>query len=285
MTPDLESLVWLPSMRRASIPLLALAAALGSPAAQATPRAFSTVHESRVLAPGQSELGPWTAFQVGRSRYYSRIDGQLQLEHGVTRGLSLSLSWFFHTVAQDVVADSLTRQVSRVTSSELSGAAVEAKYQLTDPTADALGSALQLRALLGPSQSSLLARAIVDRSVGRWLLAGNASARLDLQPRRGAGGSELASAFVLEPSVAAAYQVTPAVSLGLELRAPLGLSGDRKSSTLFGGPVARLSDERWWATLGVQPQIAAFSGQSEDSRVDLSSHERLEVRLLAGLLL
>jgi hypothetical protein len=54
---------------------------------------------------------------------------------------------------------------------------------------------------------------------------------------------------------------------------------------LFGGPVARFSDRGFWAALGVQPQLAAFSAQSPNSRLDLSQRERLEVRLLAGFML
>jgi hypothetical protein len=271
-------------MRRASSFLLFVSsAALFAGAAGATQRSFVTTHESPVLAAGHSELTPWTTFRVGRSRYYSRLEGQLQLQHGITKGLELSLFWNFQTETEDVVADSLTRQVSRVTRSELAGAAAELKYQITDPRADALGSALQLRATLGPNQSALWARAIVDRSVGRWLFAANAAALLDLLQRRDTTGSELSSVFVLEPGVACAYAVTPGVSIGLELRAPLGLSGDEKSSTLFGGPVARVAGERSWAALGVQPQLLAFSGKSAGSRLDLDTRERLEVRLIAGL--
>jgi hypothetical protein len=272
-------------MPRALPSLLAVSAALWALPAGAVTRSFATTFESKVLAPGQSELGPWTTFRVGRSRYYSGLDGQLSFEHGVTRGLSLSFVWLLRTVAEDVVTDALTRQVTRVTSSELTGAAAEAKYQLTDPSADAVGSALLFRASLGPNQSALGARAIVDRSLGRWLLAANVAALCDLSPRRGAEGSELSPAFVLEPSVAAAYVLPRGVSFGLELRAPIGLAGDEKSNTLFGGPVARVSGERVWATLGVQPQLVAFSGRTEGSRLDLSRHERLEVRFLAGLLL
>ncbi|MDF3065877.1 MAG: hypothetical protein K0R38_1478 [Polyangiaceae bacterium] len=287
LTPDSRSLGsrLLSPLRRASSLLPLAAAALCATPAQATTRSFVTTHESRVLAPGRSELAPWTTLRVGRSRYYSRLEGQLQLEHGLTRGLELSLFWNFETETQDVVADSLTRQVSRVTRSELSGAAAELKYQLTSPTVDALGSALQLRATLGPNHSALWARLIVDRQLGGWLFAANVGARLDLVPRRNASGAELATAFVLEPTLAAAYQLAAGASIGLELRAPLGLSGDEKSSTLFGGPVARVSDDRWWAALGVQPQLLAFSGDSDGSRLDLNGHERLELRLLAGFLL
>jgi hypothetical protein len=259
--------------------------ALFAPPARATNRSFVYAQESRVLAPGESEVEPWTTFRVGRSRYYSAIDGRLELEHGLAPGLQLALYWNFSSETQDVVQDSLTRELTRVTDSEFASASAELKYQLTDPTADVLGSALYLETTLGPRESELEGKLILDRSVGKWLLAANVNAELDFEPVRHADGSELETGFVLEPILAAAYALPHGVSLGVELRAPLGLAGEAESKTLFGGPVARFSDRGFWAALGVQPQLAAFSSQSPDTRLDLSHHERLEVRLLAGFLL
>jgi hypothetical protein len=263
---------------------LALSALIAVPAA-ATSRAFVYAQESQVLAPGESELDPWTTFRAGRTRYYSAIDGRLELEHGLAPGLQLALFWNFSTQTQDVIQDSLTRELARVTDSEFAGASAAVKYQVSDETADALGSALYLETTLGPRESELEGKLIVDRGIGKWLLAANLNAELELEPTRDADGSELETSFVLEPILAAAYALPRGVSVGLELRAPLGLAGDAKSRTLFGGPVARFADRGFWAALGVQPQLAAFSGRRADSRLDLSHHERLEVRLLAGFLL
>ncbi len=263
---------------------LALSAALVALPASASNRSFVYTYESRVLSPGESELEPWTTFRVGRRRYYSAIDGRLQLEHGLTQGLQLALFWNFSTTTQDVIQDQLTRELSRVTQSEFTSASAELKYQLSDPTADLLGSALYLQTTLGPRENELDAKLIVDRSLGNWLFAANLSAQLELEPVRDVDGSDLETAFVLEPTVAAAYQFSHG-SLGLELRAPLGVAGQAESATLFGGPVARFADRGYWLALGVQPQLAAFSGQSSGSRLDLNEHERLEVRLLAGFLL
>jgi hypothetical protein len=263
---------------------LALSALVALPAAAAN-RAFVYTRESRVLAPGESELAPWTTFRAGRSRYYSAIDGRLELERGLAPGLQLALYWNFSTQTQDVVQDSLTRELVRVTDSEFASASAALKYQLSDATADALGSALYLETTLGPRESELDAKLIVDRSLGKWLLAANLSAELDLAPTRDADGSKLETGFVIEPMLAAAYALPHGASVGVELRAPLGLAGEAESRTLFGGPVARFSDRGFWAALGVQPQLAAFSGQSANSRLDLSHHERVEVRLLAGFLL
>src|SRR3954469_25733362 len=96
-----------------AVPLVLGVSLLPSPAA-ASNRSFVYTQESRVLAPGESELEPWTTFRVGRSRYYSALDGRLELEHGLAPHLQLALYWNFSTQTQDVVQDSLTRDLTRV---------------------------------------------------------------------------------------------------------------------------------------------------------------------------
>jgi hypothetical protein len=266
-----------------AVPLALSAALLPSPA-RASNRSFVYTQESRVLAPGESELEPWTTFRVGRSRYYSALDGRLELEHGLLPGLQLALYWNFTTQTRDVVQP-LSDELARVTDSEFASVSAELKYQLSDPTADLLGSALYLETTLGPRESELEGKLIVDRSIGKWLLAANLVAELELEPVRNSEGSELEKAFVLQPTLAAAYALPHGTSVGVELRAPLGVAGEAESATLFGGPVVRWADRGFWAALGVQPQLAAFSGKSAGSRLDLLDHERLEVRLLAGFML
>lgn len=272
-------------MRRALSTLLLASSASWAGTASATVRSFAYTRESPVLAAGSSELRPWTTFRAGRSRYYSALDGRLELGHGLTRGLQASLFWNFRSETRDVEADSLTEALSRVTSSELASASAQLHYQLSDAKADALGSALELETTLGPRETELAIRLIVDRSVGPWLVAANTDAELRLEPFRDPAGSQLRRVLVISPTLGAAYALSAAASLGVELRAPLGLSGDGKSAVLFGGPVARLADTNMWATLGVQPQLLAFSGRSAGSRLALSARERLEVRLMAGFLL
>jgi hypothetical protein len=271
--------------RRVSPCRLALSLALLSGSAAASERSFVYTQESRVLAPGDSELEPWTTFRAGRDRYYSALDGRLELERGMAAHLQLALYWNFQTRTRDVVADELTGTLARVSSSEFASASLELKYQLSDATADALGSALYLETTLGPSESELEARLIFDRSVGNWLFAGNLVAEYELEPLRTDEGSELETALVLEPQLGARYALPGGFGAGIELRAPLGVAGEADSATLFGGPVLSWADRRFWASLGVEPQLLAFSGKSPGSRLDLDEHERLEVRVIAGFLL
>lgn len=258
--------------------------AFASAGARASERVFAYTKESHVHAPGESALEPQTTYRVGRERYYSELEGRLELEHGLTPGLQLGLYWNFATRTQDVVTDELTGELSRVSESQLASASFELKYQLSDPSADVVGSALYVETTLGPSASLLEAKLIVDRWLGRFRLAGNLAVEYELAPVRAVDGSKLQTALVLEPYLGASYGLGRGFGVGLELRAPLALSGDG-GRLLFGGPALTFADQSFWLTLGVQPQLLAFSEKTANSRLDLSRHERVELRVLAGFLL
>ena len=264
------------------IPVLVSLGLLETSPAAAVERTFVYTRESRVLSPGASELEPWTTFRAGRERYFSRLDARLGLQHGLLEGLQAALYWNFFSQSQDVVRDPLTGEIERLSESQLAGASLELEYQLSDPSADLLGSALYLESTLGPRETELAGKLIADAYLGKLLLAANLSAVYELEPVRNDEGTDLESAFSLEPALAAAFMLPRGFSLGLELRAPLGLTGEQKSSTLFGGPVLSWVDRGFWAALGVQPQLIALSEKSPDSHLDLQQHERVEVRLIAG---
>jgi hypothetical protein len=272
-------------MRRAPTLCFACGIALFASASAAAERPFAFTRASEVLVPDASELRPWTTFRAGRDRYYSALDGRLELAHGLARGLELSLLWSFRAQSRDVVGDELTGQLARRTESELASASLGVAYQLSDARADLLGAGLYFEASLGPERSQLAGALIADRKLGLFHGAANLGLACALEPERDSMGARLETAWVLEPTLAVAYALPLDLHLGLELRAPLGLAGERRSSALFGGPLIGFAGRRLWLTLGVQPQLLAFSGRSDGSRLDLEQHERLEVRLKAGFLL
>ena len=269
-------------MSRRSLPCALVATlVLVSGTAAATERSFAYTQESRVAAAGETALSPWTTFRVGRERYYSALDARLELEHGLTEALQLSLYWNFTSSSQDVVTS--LGSIERVSDSELASASCELKYRLSDAAADALGSALYFEATLGPQQAALDGKLIADRALGPWRLAANLGVQYRLEPTRSDAGTELETELLLEPAAGAAYTIGHNVSLGLELHAPLGLTGDQTSAPLFGGPVLSWADRDFWAALGVQAQLLALSGASPDNHLALARHERVALRLLLGL--
>lgn len=265
--------------------LLALSLALAAGRAAAAERAFVYAEQSPVLTPGTSELEPWTTSRVGRERYYSELAVRLGLERGILQALQLSLFWSFERRTRDVVVDDLTGELGRVSENELAGASLQAKYQLSDPVLDLVGSALLLETTLSPGASELAVSVALDRALRRLLVVANLAGAYRLVPVRDADGSELETSFVLEPRVGASWALPAGFRAGVELRAPLGLAGASDRAALFGGPALGWATDGFWATLGALPQLLAFSGKSPGSRLDLHEHERLHVRLLAGLLL
>jgi hypothetical protein len=269
-------------MRCLLLPCALLAVlALGSVSAGAAPRAFAHAHESRALAAGSAELEPSATFRAGRERYFARLDGRLELEQGLTPALQLGLALNLTSQSRDVVG--ALGDIERVSESELAGASIELHYQLSDAAADVVGSALYLQTTLGARGTWFDAKLIADRALGRWLLAANLSGEYELRSIRNAEGSEPATALTLEPTLAVAYAVAGGVSLGLELRAPLGVTGDPRSSALFAGPVASWAQGRFWGVCGVQPQLFALSGASPNSQLALEQRERVQLRLLLGV--
>ncbi|HEY4103251.1 MAG TPA: hypothetical protein VGM44_05140, partial [Polyangiaceae bacterium] len=146
--------------------------ALATKTARASERHFGFTYESSVLNPGTAELAPWTTVRAGRADYYNAIDGRIEFNYGLMKNLEGAFYWNFSSVAEDVLVPGAT-QLSRLNDSEFDSFSLDLKYKLSDPVADAIGSALYLEGTLGPLIAGVEGRVILDRQVGSWLFAGN----------------------------------------------------------------------------------------------------------------
>ena len=249
---------------------------LSSRPAHATERHFGFGYESSVLNPGTAALEPWTTLRAGRADYYSETDARLAFDYGLVKDLEGALYWNFSTVAEDRLVPGAT-QKTRLNDSQFDSFSVHLKYKFSDPVADVLGSALYLEGTLGPLLTSVEGRVILDKQLGSLLLAGNLVAvgieRLELRS---------ASEVHLAAIASAGYFVTPTFLVGLEIRNENGVSKQLDRSVLYLGPGFSLMTEGWWATLAVEPQIAAFKGATQGHHFDLDQNEQLQARLLLG---
>jgi hypothetical protein len=158
---------------RGALPIRAVAAVLAfTSSARATERHFAFTYETGVLAPGAAEIEPWTTFRVGREHYYSRIDNRLEFEFGLVKNLQTALYWNFERVTADE-RDPETAALVRSSEFTLASISSEWKYKLTDPLADAVGSALYVEASYGPDEAELEGKLLFDKSFGAWLVALN----------------------------------------------------------------------------------------------------------------
>ncbi len=247
--------------------------------ATANDRHFTYTYESAVLPEGGREFEVWTTGRFGREQFYSRYDQRLEFEVGLTSRLQTSMYLNYKGLVFDST-DPMTMMTKRASSFEYGGISSEWKYKLTDPVADALGSALYGEVSAAPDEIEFEAKLIFDKQVGNVLLAANLVGELEIELRPEAAEKE----WIGELDLAASYRFTPNLSVGLELRNHNEIAeGTWEHSALFLGPVLAYASKGWWVALTVMPQLPSLYRSAEHGGGhgrDLHDHEKFNARLL-----
>lgn len=251
----------------------------GARRASAAERHFGFSYETTLLRPGQAELQPWSTLRLGRADYYNRIDARLGFEIGLLKNLQAALLWNASSTTEDLRLPGASVK-SRLSDSELDSFSLQLKYKLSDPVADALGSALFVEASSGPLQASIEGRLILDEQLGSFLFNANlVGGTVELWELRSSTRGSFGA------TLAAGYFATPNLVTSLEVRNENGFSGHLDDSVLYLGPSVSFTSSRYWVTLAVQPQIVAFKGASSGRTLDLNQNEYVQSRILLGLAL
>jgi len=270
-------------MRRLSFCLAVTSAAmLAAGSALATERNFTYTYESGVLAPGQTELEPWVTFRVGREQYFHRYDIRTEFEGGIVPKLQTSLYLNFSSTALDT-ADPVTGESFRTQSFAFQGVSNEWKYQLSDPLADPIGSALYVEGTFAPQRTELEAKVILDKSFGRAIAAFNLVGEYEWE---WASRDTTYTYVLIEADLAGAYALSEVISAGVELNAPFRFYGTappgaEDNGVLYAGPVLSARFERWWLTTTFLTQLVALKNPTSGA-LNLAEHERFQVRTVWG---
>jgi hypothetical protein len=247
--------------------------------AAAAERHFGFSQETSTLRSGHAELQPWSTLRLGRADYYNRIDARLGFELGLSKNLQAALFWNASSITKDIQLPGASEK-SRLSDTALDSLSVQLKYKLSDPVADALGSALFIEGNTGPREASFEGRLILDEQLGSFLFNANLIGGLtELWELR---SSTLGS---FGATLAAGYFVTPSLVTSLEIRNENGFAAEFERSVLYLGPSVSFVSSRYWLTLAVQPQLIAFRGASAGHDLDLAQNEYLQTRLMLGLAL
>ncbi len=235
--------------------------------ASANDRHFGYTYETAVLPPGQRELEVWTTWRSGRESYYSRFDHRMEFEVGLTGQLMTAFYLNFHGLTEQ------NEEEVRESRFAYDGVSSEWKLKLSDPVADAIGSAGYLEFSAGPSLYEIEAKLLLDKRMGNLLFAANLVGEIEweIEPE------ETKHEYVVEPVLGMSYVVSPNFAAGLEVRSENVIEeGEVEHSALSAGPVIAVSDETYWATLTFLPQITDLKSGERD----LEGNEKFELRLL-----
>ena len=243
-------------LRIASKWLLVLGAAaiyvLTISSAGAGARRFTYVYEATTASPGTFEFETWTTWATSprEERRFNALDFRHELEFGITDRLQAAIYLADWGYREDPGAHEHGFSYQ--------GSALELIYNLTNPTADLLGSALYGEIRGGPEELELESKIILQKNLGRFVLAYNGTLEAKWEgDRLEERGGELAQ------SLGVSYEITPSFLLGAELLHEIDLPdwSEAEDSILYGGPNLSYRRGNWWAT--VTPLVQVTNVASE----------------------
>lgn len=254
-----------------------LVAVFGQNLGTANERRFSYTYETPVLSPGARELEIWNTYRSGRPYFYRRLDQRIELEFGVADRLMTAFYLNYEWKAGD---ENGTGVGGGMVTEQTASIANEWKYKLSDRVADPLGVALYGEYTLGLSEQEVEFKVILDKQVGRFLVAGNVIAEHEWEEELDNGVVATTKELKIGISGGVSYAMSHQFSIGLEaVQQNVLAEGRVEHAALFAGPVLSYATEEWWATLSVLPQVTAFKGATAGG-LDLEEFERAQARLL-----
>ncbi len=245
--------------------LLAFLVALTVPSAEANERRFTYTYESLAMPKGVRELEPWTTVIFPRAEGEGLAFRQrMEFEVGLTDHLltAFYLNWEAGTGG-----------------SEFTGVSSEWKLNLTSRSTQAVGVALYGEASVGPKESELEAKVIVDKEVGQFVVAYNLVGEFELEREEeveadGEIEVEWEKEAVLGHRIGLSYKVGK-VSLGAEILQDTEFKGDETEILLGAGPAIGWAGKGVWGALTVPVRfLEVADGETEvepavDARVIL----------------
>lgn len=240
-------------------------------------RSFANTYQSLVLNKGQIDFEVWNTYRTGRSELYRRLDQRLEFEIGLTTKLQTA---FYLNRSQKTYQDSTTL----ITEPAEISFSNEWKIKLSDPVANAIGTALYAEASIASNEYELELKLILDKKINKHLIAFNAVGEWEFKPELKTEGeiTALESEIEFKPELYLGYQYFIKTNFGIGIEAAnkmVMIEGKMEHSALFAGPTFSYSAQNWWIIFNASPQIISVKEQ-ESGSLDLNEFEKHQFRLL-----
>lgn len=233
--------------------------------ALANERRFTYTYDAEVLPAGARELESWTTFlpmEDGMVDVAQRVEIEFPVTPRLMSALYLNGSAGMH-------------------GSSFDGISSEWKLNLVSRHTAPVGVALYGEVGLGPVETELEAKLILDKEAGPLLLAYNLVGEAELEREMSGAEVETEVEWVIENDLGVAVRLGKAWSLGAELRNHIEIPASEgfEHSAFFAGPTAAYASADWWGALTVLPQVYAIH---DEPGLVMDEHTMLEARLLMG---
>jgi hypothetical protein len=266
---------------------------LCAPLSQAQDRVFARTYQSNVLAEGSFDIEYWTTLRTGKVEKHSpyafgrHLDTRFELEFGL--GKNVQTAFYFNTSNfKFALLDSNATEFPTQTEIETSFSN-EWKFKLSDPVANAFGSALYLELTVGSDEYEIEGKFILDKQINKDLFAFNLTGEYELETEVEFVGNKAKTVTKWEAPVELNFGwmhfLKPTFGLGLEIRNhnEIVKSEGWEHSALFAGPSLYFNQGKLWGVLNFLPQIINLhKTDSAPGNKVLDEHEEFETRLLIG---
>ena len=233
------------------------------PEIHAGSRRFTFLYEATTAAPRSVEIEnsvTWSS-RVHEAPGFNRIDFRHEIEIGLTDRLQAG----FYVADWTWLNDPSTRtNATRYTDS-----ALELIYNLTNPVADPVGSAIYGEIRKGGEFLELEGKIILQKNIGRWVFASNTTIEAKWEGEHlSENGGEFSQAL------GASYEFSPHFLVGAELLYEVDLPGwaGAANQPVRIGPNVSYRHGAWWVTVTPMVQVTR-----------LSDEPNLEVRAIFGV--
>ena len=243
-----------------------------------------------ILAPDARESEVWNTIRWGHEDYFRAFNHRLEFEMGVARNVQTAFYLNIQEAAAVVQEPGVElRENGTVAPGTFSALEKESevsfsnewKFKLLDPAADPLGLALYGEYLIRSNGIELEPRIILDKLIGRTILAFNASGEFEFEKEIDEeGNATTGQETSLELDLAGSTNLAAGLYLGAEAVVRTGFADGAVSySALFAGPTLSWAGDKFWINVTLLPQLAGLKGATKDGLV-LGELERLETRIL-----
>lgn len=237
-------------------------------------RIFNYTYQSNVLTPQQREIEVFNTFHFQREDFYRAYQSKIEFETGIAKNLQSS----FYLIMNTATGYNLGND-SSLSSASSFAVSNEWKYKITDPVANAVGSALYTEFEFSKDEFEWENKIILDKKIGRNTFALNIVGTFESEKELEEKELENEKEYEAELDFGYAYYLGKGFNLGIEARNLNKIEeGEWEFSTLFAGPVISYFRDNFWVNLTVLPQITAFKGANFEG-LELDDHEKLETKL------